>query len=261
MLVALSLTGYGQNMIPKQPTGWLSAYPTIVQTGTKPQLSWSIAHPSTAKSYLTWGSPGLVVESNNTVVTIRMIGVGVEAGGQSVPSQALVALNASSAKSVFLGTSDEIKPNEIVWQQVLKNGDTLTLGGRYYFGGGWSTTYTSANGTNVRLLRNGDAVPLLYSLNKPENVMPFMTPYLDGGGKVKIGPLDVLIMAELTQNEANVGTKGYNLQDVVMLLSAAPKGNNGHGNNVDGVDSSNPGNSGAKKYDTNAAIDDEKSRK
>ncbi len=85
-----------------------------------------------------------------------------------------------------------------------------------------------------------------------------MAPYLDGGGKIKIGPLDSIIMMELTQPESNTNDKGYNLQDMVLLMTVKPKGNNGHGNNIDGVDTSNPGNAPFMKYDTNAAIDDEK---
>jgi len=32
---------------PTTPMGTLTAYPTVVQTGTKPTLSWSIDYPST----------------------------------------------------------------------------------------------------------------------------------------------------------------------------------------------------------------------
>ena len=46
------IAGFAQSRatIPTQPVGDLSAYPTIVQTGTKPTLTWGIVYPSTVGS-------------------------------------------------------------------------------------------------------------------------------------------------------------------------------------------------------------------
>jgi hypothetical protein len=52
---------------------------------------------------------------------------------------------------------------------------------------------------------------------------------------------------------------GYDLQDMVILVTfkSKAKTNNGHGNNLDGIDSSNPGNAPFINLDTDPTIDDE----
>jgi hypothetical protein len=82
---------------------------------------------------------------------------------------------------------------------------------------------------------------------------------LDSTGKVKIGPLSVLIMMELGQ--ANRSSRCFDIQDQVLLVTFSTKHpNNGHGNNLDGVDSSNPGGGGGGpngRVDPSGGVDDE----
>jgi hypothetical protein len=250
-------------MIPTVPGGWLTAYPTMVQTGTKPTLSWSITYPSTIASYTTIQAPATITTNDQLDVDVRVIGAGVTVGSPTgkntnwVPTQALISVNGGEYKSIFLGTNDEVDPNALVWSKRVNKSTTFHFGGRFYFNGGWSQTYNSQNGNNIRILRNGEYPPTAYTLHESQHVKSFMAPYLDGGGRVKIGPLDAIIMMELTQPESNANNPGYNLQDMVLLMTCKPKNNHGHGNNIDGVDASNPGNAPFKKYDTDASIDDE----
>ncbi|MES2980787.1 MAG: hypothetical protein V4727_00610 [Verrucomicrobiota bacterium] len=255
-------------MIPTVPGGWLSAYPTMVKTGTHPTLSWAITYPSNIANYSTITPPAKLTANGSSSgqldVDIRVIGAGVTVGEPSgtntnwVPTQALVSVGGGTYKSVFLGTNTQVDPNALVWSKRVNSNTTFEFGGRYYFDGGWSTTYNSQNGNNIRILKNGEYPPTAYALHTSDQLKSFMAPYLDGGGKIKIGPLDAIIMMELTQPESNTNDTGYNLQDMVLLMTVKPKGNNGHGNNIDGVDASNPGNAPFMKYDTNAAIDDER---
>ena len=87
-----------------------------------------------------------------------------------------------------------------------------------------------------------------------------MKPYLDSTGKVKVGPMSVLVMMEL--GESNHMSPCFDYQDQVLLVTFSSKHpNNGHGNNLDGVDSSNPGQgSGGPNgaIDPSAGVDDEK---
>lgn len=251
-------------MIPTVPGGWLTAYPTMVQTGTKPTLSWSITYPSTVASYATISAPAKITTLDQVDVDVRVIGAGVTVGAPAgnntnwVPTQALISVNGGDYKSIFLGTNPEVDPNALVWSKRVNKGTEIRFGGRYYFDGGWSTTYNSSNGENIRILKNGEYPPTAYALHTSTQVKSFMAPYLDGGGRIKIGPLDAIVMMELTQPGTNTNSSGYNLQDMVLLVTCKPKNNNGHGNNIDGVDASNPGNAPFKKYDTDASVDDEK---
>lgn len=256
----LSISAFGQK-IPEFPSGWLSAYPTIVQTGSKPSLTWSVTYPSTSENYVRIDRS--LTTNTQLDVEIRVIGAGVTVGEPSssntqwVTTQALISVDNGEYKSIFLGTNADVKPNNLVWAKRVNKNTVFDFGGRYYFKS-WSRTYNTTNSRNIRILKNGEFPPTAYSLSESDQVKSFMLPYLDGGGKVKIGPLDVIIMMELTQPESNTNDKGYNLQDMVLLMTCRPKGNNGHGNNIDGVDSSNKGNAPFAQFDSNALIDDER---
>lgn len=254
-------------LIPTVPAGWLSAYPTIVQTGTHPTLSWSITHPSNLATYVTIGAPATLTTLGQLDVDIRVIGAGVTTGSSAgnntnwVATEALVGVDGGAYKSLFYGVNSEVNPNALVWSKRVASGTVFRFGGRYFAGGAWSTTYNSSNGNNVRILRNGDYPPTAYPLSTSAQVKPFMAPYLDGGGRIKIGPLDAIVMMELTQPESNSNSEFYNLQDMVLLMTCAPKGNNGHGNNIDGVDSSNPGRGKGGptgQIDPSGTVDDER---
>lgn len=252
-----------QTLIPSMPGGWLTAFPTIVQTGTKPTLTWSITYPSSVVSYVTVDDSENVTTLDQLDVDIRVIGSGVTTGGCAgtntnwVPAQALLSVNGGTFVSIFYGTNPEVNPNTLVWSKRVNAGTKFRFGGRYKMNGSWSTTYLANSvDNNIRVLKNGEIPPTAYALNTSGSRKSFMQPYLDGSGRIKIGPLDLIVMMELTQNDANINSPCYNLQDIVLLMTCMPKNNNGHGNNIDGVDSSNPGNS--KQVDPSGTIDDER---
>ncbi|MBC7980492.1 MAG: hypothetical protein H7Y36_08020 [Armatimonadetes bacterium] len=255
-------------LIPSVPGGWLTAFPTVVQTGTKPTLTWSITYPSTVTNYVTITQPGTITTTDQLDVDIKVIGSGVTTGGCAasnvnwVPAQAMVSVNGGTFISIFYGTNPQVNPNLLVWSKRVNKNTVFRFGGRYFQNGAWSTTYTSSGGTNnIRVLKNGEYPPTAYPLNTSTHVKSFMQPYLDGGGRIKIGPLDVIVMMELTQSDANINSPCYNLQDIVLLMTCKPKGNNGHGNNIDGVDVSNPGNGHGGpngQVDPSGTVDDER---
>ena len=202
-----------------------------------------------------------IVVHNSVDCEIRVIGAGVTTGGIDgnntnwVPTQAQVKLDGGSYLSVFSGNSPDVDPDAVVWAKRLNDGAEISFGGRYYLDQ-WSPTYSSdAGSNNIQILKNGDYPPTAYPLHSSPTLKSFMMPYLDGQGRIKIGPLDLIVMMELTQPPTNANSPAYDLQDMVLLATFKPKGNNGHGNNIDGVDSSNPGKS--KPVDPSGTIDDE----
>jgi len=73
---------------PSIPAGVLTAFPTVVQTGTKPTLTWNILYPSWVGGGGSGGGSGggvgfvnppgtLTVAQNNTYVSVQPIGTGV----------------------------------------------------------------------------------------------------------------------------------------------------------------------------------------
>lgn len=74
-----------------------------------------------------------------------------------------------------------------------------------------------------------------------------------------IGPMSALVMMEL--NETNHTDSCFDYQDAILIITLSKNHpNNGHGNNLDGVDSSNPGGgSGGPngEIDPSGGVDDE----
>lgn len=260
--------GNGKNAIPLVPAGWLSAYPTIVQPGTHPTLNWAISFPSIVKDYVTITPPSTLNPREILDVEIRVLGNGVTVGTSGggfnwVNAEAQLSFRGGSYTRIFYGTNLNVNPNTVVWSRTdVKPNETLRFGGRYYHNNSWGPTYTTSNTTtNVRTLVHGDTPP--NTGNQPMHQAPsledFIRPYLDPTGKVKIGPMDVIVFMELTHSASQMTDPGYDLQDIVLLVTfkSKPKTNNGHGNNIDGIDSSNPGNAPFINLDTDPNFDDE----
>ena len=58
--------------IPSVPVGVLSAFPTIVQTGTKPTLTWHILYPSTLSDLVVVNPPGTLIPNQTGYVSVQI---------------------------------------------------------------------------------------------------------------------------------------------------------------------------------------------
>ena len=120
---------------------------------------------------------------------------------------------------MFDGTNNDV----IVQQQGIVKSFTasanqpINFGGYYIFNGVKSPTYTSQSGDNVRFQVNGDTPPSNIPDYNAPSLQSFIKPYLDASGKVRIGPMDVIVFMELTTT--NKATLGYDLQDLVFLVT------------------------------------------
>jgi len=240
-----------------------SATPSFVQVGASPTLSWSITYPALVRDIVTITPPGTVTPKQELEMEVRVIGAsvkvvwvnswGVVTKWEWAPTEAQISVNNSSYTRIFYNTQDKVNPNTIVRKQTVYPGQPINFGGRYNYDG-WSTLYQSTNPSgNVVALVTGDTPPTTVPLYQQPTIEDFIKPYLDPQGRIKIGPKDVIYLMELTHTNKN--DSGFDLQDLALLVSFKTKSNNGHGNNVDGVDSSNPGN--APKTDSDPTVDDE----
>lgn len=252
-----------QSTNPSIPVGNITAFPLIVQPGTRPNLTWNITYPSVVQDFIDIEGVGTVVTTEELDVEVRVLGAGVTVSSNGsnnysfVPTEAQISYDGGSYTRVFYGTNNDVKPSKIVYSKTMPAGKRLRFGGRYYYNKKWGPYYNSQSGTlNVRTLVNGQTPPTTYPLHTAPTLESFIKPYLDAQGKVKIGPMDVIVFMELTHTDSQKNDQGYDLQDMVLLATFKSKrGNNGHGNNVDGVDSSNPGN--APFVDSDPTVDDE----
>lgn len=252
--------------IPATPDGLLNAYPSVVQTGTKPTLSWNILHPSKVSDLVEVDPPGTLIATSNVYAAVQIVGsnagtITSEAGTPiSLPTDARLSFNGGAYAQIFYGTQSNVNPVKQLYIKKMQPGDTLDFGGRSVQNGSCTPFYTSRSSNfQVVSLTHGQTPPTSFNLSQSPTLNNFLRPYLDASGKVNIGPLSVLVLMELVTNDHN--SQSFDLQDQVLLVTFSKKHpNNGHGNNLDGVDSSNPGQgkggpNGA--VDPSAGVDDE----
>tara|TARA_R110002096_G_scaffold238140_4_gene429583 strand:+ start:493 stop:1410 length:918 start_codon:yes stop_codon:yes gene_type:complete len=263
------------------PVGSLSAFPTIVQTGTHPTLTWSVTIPETVEELIEIIPPGTIIPKRDLIMDVRMLGAGVTVSSSSssqgfyfVPIQVQINYNGSGYSQIFYGDNNDVNPNQIIHTIDAKVGDSIDFGSRYYYNNQWGQWYSTTNdANNVVALKNGDTPPTTTPMHNAPTIESFILPYIGSDGKMVLGPREVIYLMELTHNDSS--HSGFDLQDAAILVGfydavaedSAPvdtststgTGNNGHGNNDDGVDSSNPGSSKSGQ-DSDPLTDDEKKR-
>lgn len=231
--VAFSETTTNTTRIPAVPVGWLNAYPTVVQTGTKPELTWEITYPSVVKDYVTITGSGSIKLKTKLDINVRVLGSAITGArlvngkyvSVDVPTEAAISYKGSSFSRIFYGNNKQVKPNTVVWQKLSVNtavGDTIDFSGRFTYtaNGQWSPQYTTKmTGKNIRCLVNGDTPPAVKGFGTQASLEQFVKPYLDSQGKVKIGPMDVIVFMELTHTDSHQTKEGYDLQDMVLLVT------------------------------------------
>jgi hypothetical protein len=228
---ALALTGLAsqpckaQSTNPSIPVGTLTAFPTVVQTGTKPTLTWNITYPSIVEDYVTITPPGTVTPKINLICDIRILGAGVTTQNSNgsinfIQTKGKIKYNGSSSwTEIFNGKNTDavVQRQDIVKTISVTKNKAINFGGQYYWNGSWSTFYTSESGDHVQSLVNGSIPPDNVPDYNAPSLESFIKPYLDASGKVKIGPMDVIVFMELTHTDKN--DIGYDVQDLVFLVT------------------------------------------
>jgi hypothetical protein len=223
-------------------SGELTANPKIVQVGETPKLKWKINYPSEVKQYVDIVNPGSGGGNSGTITPkiklyteVRILGQGVTVMSESsfrfVNTEASMSINSTSVyKRIFYGTNPQVNPASIISlsnvfgstysNNLIAAGRPIRFGGRYYYNSSWGPTYRSSDsGDNVRFLVNGDTPPSNVPDYNAPSLESFIRPYLNTDGKVKIGPMDVIVFMELTHRSDQKSNVGYDLQDLVLLVT------------------------------------------
>ena len=243
---SLCLAQTSTSRIPAAPVGVMSAFPTIVQTGTKPTLTWNILYPSKVSDVAIINPPGTLIPNQTIYVSVQPVGTGIVpcSSGQTATTnyaEARISRNGEAYKQLFYGIQNDVEPQYSLYIKKVNANDTIDFGGRYVVNNNWTPFYTTrSSNMQVIALVNGDLPPTNYPLYQSSQLASYLKPYLDASGRVKIGPMSVLILMELSQTNRTM--RCFDYQDMVLLVTFSTKHpNNGHGNNLDGVDASNPG--------------------
>lgn len=242
LLAMLTFPLRAQQNTPVMPVGNLSAFPTIVQAGTHPTLTWDITIPESVLEWVNITPPGTISPQSAMTMDVRVLGASVKAvwtnsqgqvtSWQWVPTEALISYNGSSYSRIFYNTHNNVNPSHIVHNRTVAANSTINFGGRFFWNNQWSNMFTSTNSQhNVVALINGAIPPTTTPLYEQPSIESFLLPYLDSEGKIKLGPRDVIYLIELTHTDRNHG--GFDLQDLAVLVSfqeppvAPPSAGNG----------------------------------
>lgn len=250
-----------QEQSPQIPVGSLSAYPTIVQTGTHPTLTWSVTVPEAVDDIVDIEGPGTLVPKRDVIMDVRILGAGVTAstyyspGFIFVPTECQINVNGSGYSPIFYGSNNDVNPNEIVYTRTVEEGEEVNFGSRYYYNYSWGPWFSTTNSNgNVVALRNGDTPPTTTPMHYAPTIETFIRPYLDEDGKIKIGPRDVLYLMELTHTNPN--HSGFDLQDMALLVTFYDQVAE---ESTDGSESSDSGDDGSSESEASSDNDGDSS--
>ncbi len=225
-LVALAITALGGSSHASDiPVGFINASPGVVKVGTFPELDWQIKYPVKLDDLVKVSSPGTIIPKTDLDMKVRLLGAGVTlsySNGSNltfVHTEGYFSYNGGHWQKLFAGTNDDVDQSEVLKSQKVTAGKSIRFGGRYWHNS-WSSFYSSNDGTqNVRVLKDGDSIPTTYDVANSPTLEQFIKPYLDAGGKVDIGPMDMIVMLELTHTDSQRYQSGYDLQDLVFLVT------------------------------------------
>lgn len=237
--------------IPIAPAGLLTATPTNVQIGTFPNLAWSISYPMNIADAATIKPPASIILHSPMYVSVQMIGSAVTVCNglqNNFFTEASISIDSGAYQQLFYGDQNVVDSSYSLYIKKLNSQTKIDFSGRYTQGITWSNLYTSKNANfQVIALKNGDEIPTVGKIPK------HLAPYIDASNKVKVGPMSVLILMEL--GDTNHSSSCFDYSDQVLHVSLSTKHpNNGHGNNLDGIDPSNPGQGGGGPNAGKAAV-------
>jgi hypothetical protein len=224
MFVLVSPRAHAQSN-PSIPVGSLTAYPTIVQTGTKPTLTWSITYPSQVTTIVTVASNGTITPLRDLYLDLRVLGAQIGDGSSWYMVEAYRKVeNATSFTRFFRGKQTDVNPSTIYFTQLVHQARAIDIQGRVATSNStnpssWQAYYSTGTTTNnVRALVNGDSPPsYVPAFANQSTIKSSLSSYLDASGKIKIGPLDVIFIFELWGTATNQSY--FDMQDLVVLAT------------------------------------------
>lgn len=220
---------------PSVPVGTLTAYPTIVRTGTFPTLTWNITYPSTIANFIsvqqTDGTLTTLVQPQTMTVQVlgaSVIEVWLDCYGnviqsQYLPVQASFSYNHGPWVQMWQGTQQQVNPSTVVYTKTITAVNaSLDFGGCYLLNGSYSTFFNSINNTNnnrnILALTNGQYPPTNCCLYGQPTIASFLQNYMNATTKqVTLGPKQIIYLFELTDTDPS--SPGFDFNDLCILVT------------------------------------------
>jgi hypothetical protein len=200
------------------PRGTLNVDRSLVRVGTRSQLDWSIQYPSAVTDIVDVTPTGTIIPKSTLKMKVRTLGVAFQSGSKLLPLEGSWSKNNSSFVRFFYGTGPSVVPTKVLVNEKVQINDRIDFGGRGYSGSSWYPLHTTrTSDPYVVVLKNGDRAPDYAPAYNQSNVKGFLSSYIDGMGRIKIGPRDLIILWEAST--AAPGSTYFDMQDLVVLVT------------------------------------------
>ena len=202
VLSVLSLSrAQAQSTIPATPSGVMTAFPTVVQTGTKPTLTWNILYPATIGTGTGPGGnpgsgggnngsdpivlvnpPGTLIPGGTIFTTVQIVGSGVTACDPTQDllghfADARISFNGGAYQQIFYGRPASVIPSKQVYIKKMSANQKVNFAGRYLKNGVWSPLFTTlSRNFQVVALGNGQTPPTTFPLHLSPNLASYLRP-------------------------------------------------------------------------------------
>lgn len=225
---------------PVIPTGFLDASSLMVRASSNVDLNWEVNIPASEVEDLIEipEDEPTIIAKEDVGFEVRMLGVEYAHKGDYVLAHGHYTYaggedGESPWYTFFWGYGDDEDALTKKTCDILKAGEELQFSfrgskngfrnmpskHRKWFDNRWSGTGPKwyDNETPAIILKNGDMLPERATPSGQVDVSSFLSAYLERDGKtVKIGPKDLIILAELNRNR---GDRQADYQDFVILVS------------------------------------------
>jgi hypothetical protein len=211
----LSAQAFAQEAIPR---GTLNVDRSLVRVGSFSALDWKIEHPKTAVDVVDITDVGTIIPKKSVTMRVRTLGVAFQSGSRELPLDAYWSVNNSSWSRFFYDVGSNVVSTDILIETKVKKGDQINFGARGKNGRKWYPFHhTAKDDRYVIVLKNGDKAPSYAPAYNQSGVESFLSPYIDGSGRIRIGPRDVIVLWEAST--ASPGSTYFDMQDLVVLAT------------------------------------------
>jgi hypothetical protein len=200
------------------PRGKLTVDKTLVRVGARSQLNWSIQYPTVVTDLVDVTRTGTIIPKTNMTMKVRTLGVAFQSGSKLLPLEGYWAMNNSAFTRFFYGTGPQVDPTKVLVTGTVKMNDRIDFAGRGWSGSSWYPMHDTRSADRyVTVLKNGDRAPDYAPAYNQSTVKGFLSSYIDGMGRIKIGPRDLIVLWEAST--AAPGTTYFDMQDLVVLVT------------------------------------------
>lgn len=187
-------------------TGSISTSQSVYYGDVPPVVSWEITHPTPLVT------PDKTLQ--DTIVEVRAYGVAMQYGnGSEWPVSASLYIGGNKVPLFVNLKGSQVNPNNVLHTQVVPADTSFFLEANAK----GRSSRRSSTSQHVVALMDGDSAPSYAPALSQQNLVSFLTNYIDNGKITLASPNDVIYVGELYST--STGSSWYDMQDVVIHLS------------------------------------------